>query len=91
MSRVFAVDALEKKTAALTAVAKNAVGSRRHRDLVPIALELAREAAKAGRKNQLERLIVIAKNSAREAKSANMMKEVMDFERGVKGGVGRRE
>ena len=85
MGRVFAVDTLEKKTAVLTAVAQHAVGSRKHRDLVPLALELAAEAAEAGRKNQFQRIIETAKASARKTGSAGTMKEVMDFENRVEG------
>ena len=86
MGRVFAVDTLEKKTSVLTAVAQRAVGARSHRELVPLALELAGEAAEAGRKNQFERIIETAKDSARKTGSAGTMKEVRDLENRVKTG-----
>ncbi len=79
MSRAFAIDAVEKKTAVLSAVVRGAVGSRKHREIVPLALELAREAAEAGRENQLNRVIETAKESARKTGSATTMKEVLEF------------
>lgn len=84
MGRVFAIDSVEKKTAVLGAVARGTVGVRRHRELVPLALELAREAAMGGRANQLERILESAKDSARKTGSAGTMKEVMEFETGLK-------